>query len=113
MEEIQRYLKQYLLRLSIDPTHKGYKQLYDCVIARMAKETTITEIYTEVGKKYNVQGKTVLRNVTYALNKAERLEERLSEVLGIRIEPNAMHTGLVITYLAEIVKEPEVFELPA
>lgn len=112
MKDTQSYLKQYLTRLSLDPTHKGYAQLCDCVLAKLKNETTITDIYSAVAVKYGVQSKSVMRNISYALNKVERLSERLSEILGTKIDENSLHNGNIIFYLADIVSNPEIYKIP-
>lgn len=111
MKDIQNYLKQYLMRLSLDPTHKGYEQLYDCVLTRISNEATITDIYSAVAVKYGIQSKSVMRNISYALNKVDKLSERLSEIMGIKIDNNSLHNGNIIFYLADIVSNPEMYKI--
>lgn len=111
MKDTQNYLKQYLTRLSLDPTHKGYEQLCDCVLAKIQNEATITDIYSVVAVKYGIQSKSVMRNISYALNKVEKLSERLSEILGAKIDENSLHNGNIIFYLADIVSNPEMYQI--
>lgn len=112
MKDMQSYLKQYMMRLNLDPTHKGYEQLCDCVLARITYGTTITDIYSAVAVKYGIQSKSVMRNISYALNKVEKLSEKLSDILGIKIDENSLHNGNIIYYLADIVSDPDTYKIP-
>lgn len=111
MKDIKSHLKQFLLQLSLDPTHKGYKQLYDCILARITNETAITDIYSAVADKYGIKSKSVMRNISYTLSKVDKLSERLSEMLGIKVDDNALHNGSIIFYLAEIVADFEEYNI--
>lgn len=111
MKDTKNYLKQFLKQLSIDPTHKGYKQLYDCVLTRINNEAAITDIYSAVADKYGVKSKSVMRNISYTLGKVDKLSERLSDMLGIKVDENALHNGSVVVYLAEIVADFEEYNV--
>lgn len=111
VQQLKNAIKSNLIRLSVDPTHLGFKQLVECISVRIRYEmNTLCKIYAEVSKDYGVQPKTVMRNVTYALRHAYDLPQRLSEVLGFPIDVNTLHAGKVIFYMADYVTDPSLFD---
>lgn len=111
VQELKNIIKRNLIRLNIDPTHLGFKQLVECINVRICYGlNTLGKIYAAVSKGYGVQPKTVMRNVTYALRHAYDLPQRLSEILGFQIDTNTLHSGKVIFYMADYVAEPELFD---
>jgi len=114
MNDLKMVIKSCLLRLNIDPTHKGFSQLLECVfVCAVERYIRIGDIYAVVADKYGIQPDSVSRNITYALNHVNDFPSRLIELLNIKIDVNALHNGMIITYLADFVTEPKLFRLMA
>lgn len=114
MEDLRRTIKRYLIRLTIDPTHVGFRQLLECVYVKVTLKLNImNKIYAVVAKDYGIKPKSVMRDVDYALRQVPDLAERLSEIMGFYIDKSSLHNGRVVFYLADIVSEPSLFDFSA
>lgn len=111
---MQNIIKSYVIRLNIDPTHEGYRQMIDCIYVRITEKLhTIGKIYAAVAIRYGVKPKSVMRNITYALGRVTDPAERLSEILGFTVDNNSLHPGRIIFYLADLIAEPSMFDFSA
>lgn len=69
--------------------------------------------YAVAAIKYGVKPKSVMRNITYALDHVTDLASRLSEILGFTVDDNSLHNGRVIFYIADLITEPSLFDFSA
>ncbi len=107
-------LKRCLLRLNLDPTHIGYSQLIDCVSIQADRHfSNIGIVYSLVATKYGILPNSVVRNISYACNKIDDLDRRLSELLGFNISSNSLHNSRIISYLADFLSDPRLFDTSA
>ena len=114
MPNLQCIIKSYLIRLNVDPTHIGYRQMIDCIEIRITEQLpTMGAIYAVAAIKYGVKPKSVMRNITYALDHVTDLASSLSEILGFTVDDNSLHNGRVIFYIADLITEPSLFDFSA
>ena len=114
MKDRQIYLNHCLMCIGIDPTHKGYYQLLDCILIQAERHyRNIHYVYSDVAIKYGIKFKSVMRNISYALSKVEDLARKLSALLGFTVDDSILHNGSIINYLANLVSFPELFSFSA
>lgn len=87
----------------------GFAKLVDCaVVASYYPDASLNEIYRAVGAMYGVTPKTILRAVSYALYKSQDFASAFSSVIGARIKPSDVHSGMAIVLLSKIIDNPEL-----
>ena len=89
-----------VLKCGVPPKFTGYNYLTKAVEICANGENKATNIYKEIAKGENILYKSVARDITYAITKSFDLCKSLSEIVGVNIPPEQIHSGLVITYLA-------------
>lgn len=84
---------------------KGYRRLVDAVILYGTDSLYEScKIYRAIGLIRGIKEKTVMREISYAVNHAYDLHERLSELVGVQLTKNDIHNSLVIAYLGTLFK---------
>ncbi len=109
MSDPVTFIKRALLRLSIDPSHIGFSQLLDSVFIRVSSHSDLDDIFSSVARTYNVNPRSVKRNISYALSRVDDLHIRFSNLLGFSFSPDSLHLSNIIIYLAEFVLDPSIF----
>lgn len=85
----------------------GFTKLVDCsVVASYYPTAPLNAIYRAVGAMYGVTPKTILRAVSYALYKTPDFASAFSLVIGMRIKPSDVHSGMAIVLLSKIIDNP-------
>ena len=85
----------------------GFAKLVDCsVVASYYPTAPLNAIYRAVGAMYGVTPSTILRAVSYALYKSPDFANAISLVIGTRIKPSDVHSGMAIALLGKIIDNP-------
>ncbi len=114
MKDLQTRTKRSLCFLGLDPTHRGYSQLFDCIIFQAEHHySKISAVYFAVSLNYGIQQNSVTRNISYTLKKVDNLSQKLSLLLGFKISDPTLHNSSIINYLADFVSYPELFNFSA
>ena len=108
VDDKRRFLAEKLvLHCGVPACLIGYDALVDCVnLSSEMPSYGICNIYAAVGAARKIKPRSVLRNISYAICKANNIAESLSNIVGARVLPQEVHAGLVISYLGKIVKNP-------
>ena len=97
-----------LIRCGIRIDLKGYHYLADAIIlygTGLCKR--FSDIYRIIAADRGIKPKSVMREISYAINAAHGIHERISSMLGIEIPKTVVHNGLVIAYLGTIFRDPD------
>ena len=101
--------EKLVLKFGVRADLKGYKCLTDAVILYGTETCTeFCKIYGILGEIRGIKPKSVMREITYAIAQAFGLRERLSEIIGTHINPNDIHSSLVIAYLGKLFRNPDL-----
>lgn len=86
---------------------RGSSCLTDAIILYGSEtSTSFCEIYRIVGEVRGIKPKSVMREISYAINQAFNLPTKLSALIGTDIPKTDIHNGLVIAYLGMLFKNP-------
>lgn len=97
-----------LIRCGIRADLKGYDCLTDAVILYgTGLCTRFCEIYRIIAANRNIKPKSVMREISYAINGTHGIHEKISALIGIDIPNTVVHNGLVIAYLGVIFRDPD------
>lgn len=101
--------EKLVLKVGVRVDLKGYNGLVDAVIL-YGTELCIKfcRIYRIVGELRNLKSKSVMREISYAVNQAFDLPRKLSDLVGVEIPASDIHSGLVIAYLGKLFRSPSL-----
>ena len=89
----------------------GYRCLTDAIILYGTEMCSgFGEIYDIVGQYREIQAKSVMRDICYAIRQSYDLRRKMCEMLGIDISDADIHNGLVIAYLSAIFRDPKNYD---
>lgn len=101
--------ERLILKCGVRADLKGSRCLIDAVILYGTELCYgFCEIYRIIGALRNLKPKSVMREITYAINQAFDLPTRLSKMIGANIPASDVHSGLVIAYLGRLFKNPDL-----
>lgn len=66
------------------------------------------EIYRIIAERRGLKPKSVLRQISYALNASTGITERISEITGLTFDEQDVHAARIIAYLARLLELPEI-----
>ena len=66
------------------------------------------EIYRIIAERRGLKPKSVLRQISYALNASTDITERISEITGLAFDEQDVHAARIIAYLARLLELPEI-----
>lgn len=102
---LRRSAELIAIKCGIRADLKGFERLVDAILLYGENSgTSFNSLYLLMSKSCGVKPKTIMREISYALSQAFNLHDRLSQLLGIDILPQDLHSGLVIAYLSRLVK---------
>lgn len=117
IEEYKRLLSDRSFRLTAERLAlksgvradlNGSGRLADAIILFGTEAcTAFCEIYRIIGAIRGLKYKSVMREITYALDQSFSICENLSAMLGIKIGRADIHSALVIAYLGRLFKDPD------
>lgn len=83
-------------------------------IARLSTLTSPfpTLDYTLVGAAHGISAHSVSRDISYAINKADGLHSKLSELTGAHIPRTDIHNGFVIAVFARLIRRNAFLNSP-
>lgn len=97
------------LKCGVRADLKGSSCLTDAVILYGTEASTaFCEIYRIIGAVRGLKYKSVMREITYAIDQSFSISDNLSAMLGIKINKSDIHSGLVIAYLGKLFKDPDI-----
>lgn len=103
--------EKLVLYCGVPANLSGYDKLVDCaVIASYRVSAPRKEIYRTVASVYGVVSQSVIRSVTYAINKTTDFERSFAEIIGSHARVD-VHCGKVIAHLGKIIDNPELSPL--
>ncbi len=98
-----------VLRVGVSAKFKGATTLADAVILFGTNTCRkFCTIYSIIAEHRGLTMKSVMREISYAIYSTRDIAERLSALLGIPIHDEDIHSGLVISYLGMIFKNPDL-----
>lgn len=68
------------------------------------------KIYDAIAEMRGVRAKTVMQEMSYAINKAYDITQGLSELVGVKIPKGEIHNGLVMGYLGRELNRNRVMK---
>ena len=90
------------------PDLKGYAYLIDAVILYgTAVSESFCEIYRIIGELRRQKPKTVMRELGYCIAQSHSMPDGLSALVGVPIKLSDIYSGMVISCLGEIFKQPD------
>ncbi len=88
---------------------KGFDCLIDAVILYgVGNCNGFCEIYRVIGELKKLKPKSVMREISYAIDQSYDIHEKLSAFIGIKIKKTDIHNGFVIAYLGKIFRNPDL-----
>lgn len=97
-----------LIKCGIRAELNGYHYLTDAIVLYGTETCTkFCEIYRIIAAHRRIKPKSVMREISYAINNSIAIHERISELIGIDIPQDVVHNGLVIAYLGVIFRDPD------
>lgn len=90
----------------------GFDKLVDCaVIASYRPNAPLQDIYRTVASMYGVVPKSVLRAISYALEKSPTFACAFADMIGSNVRPQDIHCGMAIAHFGKIIDNPELSPL--
>ncbi len=108
-KSFQLTAEKLVLKSGIRADLKGFSCLIDAVIiygTGVCK--TFCDIYGAIAALRSTKTKTIMREISYAIEQSYGLSECLSRLLDIPIDENDIHSGLVIAYLGRLFVNPDI-----
>ena len=96
--------KNLILKCGVPPKLVGFKYLTKAVELYADGEYDAMKIYKRIAATENIHDKRVARDIAYAIEHSYNLCQKLSALVGTEIPESQIHNGLVISYLAEEMK---------
>lgn len=106
MSTIRTTAMNMVLKCGIPPSLKGCAYLSEAIEMYALNEYSFTDIYRTIGKRNGISAKSVMRNISYAISQGFDVGNKLSAIVGVDIPDAQIHSSLVISYLAHILKPP-------
>ncbi len=104
-DELRCSAEKLLLKCGIRADLSGFTYLTDAVILKSSYPRLRTcETYSLIGKVHSMRQKSIMRAISYAVDNAFGLPRRLNAMLDIDIGYSDIHNGLVISYLAGLMR---------
>lgn len=101
--------ERLVMRAGVSAKYKGAHTLADTVILYGTDVShKFCTLYDIVADYRELKPKTVMREIDYAISQARELPVRLSVMIGTTVRADSIHSGLVISYLGLMFKNPNL-----
>lgn len=101
--------ERLVIKSGIRADLKGFRCLVDAVILFGTEMCDgFCEIYRTIGALRELKPKSVMREISYAVNQSYDLHNKLSAMIGTTVCEADIHNGLVIAYLGRLFKNPDL-----
>lgn len=101
--------ERLVMRAGVSAKYKGAYTLADTVILYGTDVShRFCTLYDIVADYRGLKFKTVMREIDYAISQSSELPVRLSVMIGATIREDDIHSGLVISYLGMMFKNPNL-----
>lgn len=101
--------ERLVMRAGVSAKYKGAHTLADTIILYGTDAShKFCTLYRIVAECRGLKFKTVMREIDYAITQSRELPVRLSVMIGTPIYEEDIHSGLVISYLGMMLKNPTI-----
>ncbi len=106
MPDINDIAGDYTVKLGIAPSVAGFDRFREAVAYCVTSEETRSMKYIceRIGEKRFMQGKTVQREIGYAVKTADNLSGRIYDLLGLKVREEDIRPKYIIRLVAFFVK---------
>lgn len=106
MNDTYNRAKDYALKLGIAPCISGYSEFVKAVAEYVNNERKLSlkEVCHSIGKSRSVGSDTVFRTIKYAINTANGIREKLSELSGFKVREEDIRPKYVICLVADCIE---------
>lgn len=105
MDTKYKKIYKYLLSCGFSPVHKGFKLIIDAVIviSEKAKHLSLSEIYLNLSKNYNISADSVQKNIKNAIDYASLNcnIDFFTEEFGALTKNGGLTCGVFLCYVAD------------
>ena len=106
------FAEQLALSCNIPAHLKGFDFLVDCALIYANKPLSDARLYSLVGAAHGISAHSASRDISYAINKADGLHSKLSELTGAHIPRTDIHNGFVIAVFARFIRRNAFLNSP-
>lgn len=96
-------VEDLVLKCGIHADHKGYDCLVDAVVLFVNGGHNFSEIYKKIGEERGIESRSVMRNITYAVQHSYDIHKYLAELTGAPIAAKDVRCAFVIAHLGRII----------
>ena len=94
-----------VLKCGVSPCLLGFKYLVHAVsLYSFLSAPSLSSVYRDTASFFSVSLKSVSRDISYALRRADNIHSLLSSLVGIPIPSYEIRSGFVISHLALILR---------
>lgn len=106
MNDTLNRAKDYALKLGIAPCMFGYLEFSEAVTEYVNNERKLSlkDVCHSIGKNRSVGSDTVFRTIKYAINTANGIREKLSELSGYEVRAEDIRPKYAICLVADCIE---------
>ena len=98
-----------VLKCGVSPCLLGFKYLVHAVsLYSFLSAPPLSSVYRDTASFFSVSLKSVSRDISYALRRADNIHSLLSSLVGIPIPSYEIRSGFVISHLALILRNSSI-----
>ncbi len=94
---------ELVMQCGIAPCLLGFSYIAQAVVIYAFGERKLTNIYRQLAVDNSVKVKSVMRDISYAIDQTKNIHNNLSGLVGIHIPQSEIRSGLVIAHLGLIL----------